>query len=104
MVRVPDPRMGHRPGCPRGRRLSVERSGGDRAPTRTATSGLHPARPTSTVDLVCAFVEPLAVHHVSINVDDVDAAVDFYVGVLGLRARTDRPDFGFAGAWLDAGG
>ena len=43
-------------------------------------------------------------HHVSINVDDVDSALEFYVGVLGLRARTDRPDFGFAGAWLDAGG
>jgi catechol 2,3-dioxygenase-like lactoylglutathione lyase family enzyme len=44
------------------------------------------------------------VHHVSINVNDVDAALDFYTGVLGLRARTDRPDFGFGGAWLDAGG
>lgn len=43
-------------------------------------------------------------HHVSINVDDVDTALDFYVGVLGLRARSDRPDFGFPGAWLDAGG
>ena len=49
-------------------------------------------------------MEPLAVHHVSINVDDVDAAVDFYVGVLGLHSRSDRPDFGFGGAWLDAGG
>jgi glyoxylase I family protein len=46
----------------------------------------------------------LGVHHVSINVDDVDAAVAFYVGRLGLTPRTDRPDFGFAGAWLDAGG
>ena len=43
-------------------------------------------------------------HHVSINVDDIDAALDFYVGVLGLRPRSDRPDFGFGGAWLDAGG
>ena len=43
-------------------------------------------------------------HHVSINVDDVDAALDFYVDVLGLRPRSDRPDFGFGGAWLDAGG
>jgi catechol 2,3-dioxygenase-like lactoylglutathione lyase family enzyme len=49
-------------------------------------------------------VEPLAVHHVSINVDDVETALDFYTGVLGLRARPDRPDFGFGGAWLDAGG
>jgi glyoxylase I family protein len=44
------------------------------------------------------------VHHVSINVDDVDAAFGFYTGVLGLVARGDRPEFPFAGAWLDAGG
>jgi glyoxylase I family protein len=40
---------------------------------------------------------------VSINVDDVAAAQAFYVEVLGLRARDDRPDFGFDGAWLDCG-
>ena len=45
----------------------------------------------------------LGVHHVSLNVDDVDAAVAFYTDVLGLRERSDRPDFGFPGAWLDAG-
>lgn len=46
----------------------------------------------------------LAVHHVSINVDDVDAALAFYVGVLGLAQREDRPaDLGVGGAWLDAG-
>ncbi len=49
-------------------------------------------------------MEPRAVHHVSINVDDVDAALDFYTGTLGLKLREDRPDFGFGGAWLDAGG
>jgi len=49
-------------------------------------------------------VKPLAVHHVSINVDDVEAALGFYVDVLGLSPRADRPDFGFGGAWLDAGG
>jgi catechol 2,3-dioxygenase-like lactoylglutathione lyase family enzyme len=48
-------------------------------------------------------VQPLGIHHVSINVDDVDAAVAFYTEVLGLTAREDRPDFGFGGAWLDAG-
>lgn len=48
-------------------------------------------------------MRPLAVHHVSINVDDVDAAVRFYTEVLGLAPRPDRPDFGFGGAWLDAG-
>jgi catechol 2,3-dioxygenase-like lactoylglutathione lyase family enzyme len=49
-------------------------------------------------------VKPLAVHHVSINVDDVDAALSFYTEVLGLEARDDRPDFGIGGAWLNAGG
>ena len=44
------------------------------------------------------------VHHVSINVTDVPAALAFYTGALGLAVRSDRPDFGFAGAWLDAGG
>ncbi|MEO7428355.1 MAG: VOC family protein [Acidimicrobiales bacterium] len=45
----------------------------------------------------------IGVHHVSVNVADVDAALAFYVGRLGLTARSDRPDFGFAGAWLDVG-
>jgi glyoxylase I family protein len=49
-------------------------------------------------------MRPRAVHHVSINVDDVDTALDFYVDKLGLAVRPDRPDFGFGGAWLDAGG
>lgn len=49
-------------------------------------------------------MKPLAVHHVSINVDDVDAALSFYTDVLGLQQRDDRPDFGFGGAWLNAGG
>jgi glyoxylase I family protein len=40
---------------------------------------------------------------VSINVDDVVAAVTFYTQVLGFTERSDRPDFGFDGAWLDAG-
>ena len=40
----------------------------------------------------------------SINVTDVDAAIEFYTKTLGLAMRTDRPDFGFGGAWLDAGG
>jgi glyoxylase I family protein len=49
-------------------------------------------------------MQPLAVHHVSINVDDVDAALAFYADVLGFEVRDDRPDFSFGGAWLDAGG
>lgn len=44
----------------------------------------------------------VGVHHVSIGVSDVDAAVEFY-GWLGLTLLP-RPDFGFPGAWLQAGG
>lgn len=46
----------------------------------------------------------LGIHHVSINVTDTAEAVDFYTSVLGLTVRTDRPDFSFAGAWLDLAG
>jgi glyoxylase I family protein len=49
-------------------------------------------------------MQVLGVHHVSINVADVEAATTFYVERLGLARRDDRPDFGFGGAWLDAGG
>ena len=49
-------------------------------------------------------MQPLAVHHVSLTVDDVETTQRFYVDVLGLTPRDDRPDFGFPGAWLDAGG
>ena len=49
-------------------------------------------------------MRPDGLHHVSLNVRDVPAALDFYTGVLGLTERTDRPDFSFGGAWLDAGG
>lgn len=49
-------------------------------------------------------VRATGVHHVSINVSDVDEAVRFYTEVLGLTVRPDRPDLGIGGAWLDAGG
>ncbi len=48
-------------------------------------------------------MEPLAIHHVAINVSDVAASVGFYTDVLGGTLRSDRPDFGFAGAWIDLG-
>jgi len=48
-------------------------------------------------------MRPAGLHHVSINVSDVPAALDFYTRLLGLAERTDRPDFSFDGAWLDAG-
>lgn len=43
------------------------------------------------------------VHHVSLNVHDAEASLRFYVDIAGLRERTDRPDFPFAGSWLDVG-
>ncbi len=48
-------------------------------------------------------MQPLAVHHVSINVVDADEAIAFYTDVLGLTVRGDRPDFAIGGAWLDLG-
>jgi len=49
-------------------------------------------------------VTPTGIDHVAINVPDVPDAIAFYTKVLGLTLNGDRPDFGFAGAWLDAGG
>lgn len=45
----------------------------------------------------------IGVHHVAVNVDDVEESVAFYTRELGLTRRTDRPDLGIDGAWLDAG-
>lgn len=42
------------------------------------------------------------IHHVSIGVDDVDAAVEFF-GWLGLSVITTRPQLSVEGAWLQAG-
>jgi catechol 2,3-dioxygenase-like lactoylglutathione lyase family enzyme len=42
-------------------------------------------------------------HHVQVNVADVAQAVEFYQA-LGMTVRTDRPDLGVDGAWLDAAG
>jgi glyoxylase I family protein len=49
-------------------------------------------------------MQPAGLHHVSLMVPDVEAGLAFYVGVLGLSVRADRPDFGIGGAWLDCGG
>ena len=46
-------------------------------------------------------MQPLGIHHVSINVQDTAAAIEFYTEVLGFTQRDDRPDFRFGGAWLD---
>jgi len=42
------------------------------------------------------------VHHVSVNVDDVEANRDFYVDKLGFEL-IDRPELGIGGVWLQMG-
>ncbi len=48
-------------------------------------------------------VETVGIHHVALNVSDVDEGVRFYTEALGGTLRTDRPDLGIAGAWIDLG-
>jgi glyoxylase I family protein len=48
-------------------------------------------------------MKPAGIHHVSVCVRDSAEAVAFYVDVLGC-VELPRPDFGFGGHWLDAGG
>ena len=48
-------------------------------------------------------MRPLGVHHVSVNVSDPVRSIAFYTEVLGGTVRTDRPDFGIGGAWIDIG-
>lgn len=42
-------------------------------------------------------------NHFTVIAEDLERTLDFYVGVLGLE-QGHRPDLGFAGAWLYAGG
>ena len=42
-------------------------------------------------------------NHFTVITEDLPRTLDFYVGVLGLE-RGPRPDLGFDGAWLYAGG
>ena len=46
-------------------------------------------------------VAPTGVDHVAINVADVPGGIAFYTEKIGLVQNFTRPDFGFAGAWLD---
>ena len=49
-------------------------------------------------------MQPIGVHHVSINTADVDRSIAFYTEHLGFTVDPSRPDFGFPGAWLSVGG
>ena len=49
-----------------------------------------------------AAIETQGIHHVSINVKDVDTALTFYIELLNLELL-ERPDLGFPGAWIRAG-
>jgi len=42
-------------------------------------------------------------NHFTVLAQDEDKTLDYYVGLLGLQVGT-RPDLGFHGAWLHAGG
>ena len=41
-------------------------------------------------------------HHIAINVTDLERAVEFYKSVLGLK-EIERPGFDFPGAWFALG-
>ncbi len=45
----------------------------------------------------------IAVHHISLIVADTERALTFYHGLLGIPLA-ERPELGFAGAWLQLGG
>lgn len=44
-----------------------------------------------------------AINHFTVIAEDLERTLDFYVGLLGLQPG-HRPDLGFPGAWLYAGG
>lgn len=49
-------------------------------------------------------LEYRGIHHASIVVRELDGALNFYIGVLGLKVDPRRPDLGYPGAWLNVGG
>ena len=42
-------------------------------------------------------------HHASVVVADLQRALAFYRGLLGLEVDESRPDLGYTGAWLNVG-
>ena len=47
-------------------------------------------------------VEVLQLHHVAINVSDLERSVEFYKNFLGLK-QMENPNFPFRTAWFDLG-
>jgi catechol 2,3-dioxygenase-like lactoylglutathione lyase family enzyme len=45
----------------------------------------------------------VGMNHFTVVAEDAQKTLDFYVGLLGMTVG-HRPDLGFAGAWLHAGG
>lgn len=43
-----------------------------------------------------------SIDHVTLVVADLDRSREFYAGLLGMEEKP-RPDFGFPGAWFEAG-
>lgn len=43
-----------------------------------------------------------SIHHISLNVTDLERAKRFYGNILGLQ-EIERPDFDFQGAWYELG-
>lgn len=41
--------------------------------------------------------------HASLLIADLERAIGFYHGILGLQSDQTRPDLGYPGAWLDIG-
>jgi glyoxylase I family protein len=46
-------------------------------------------------------IENIKIQHVSFIVADTEAALGFYLDVLGLELDPQRPDLGYPGAWLN---
>jgi catechol 2,3-dioxygenase-like lactoylglutathione lyase family enzyme len=47
-------------------------------------------------------IEAQTIDHITIVVRDLELSAQFYQQVLGMQ-RVERPDFGFPGAWFQAG-
>lgn len=45
----------------------------------------------------------LSLHHCSLIISDTEQSLTFYRDILGLSVDDNRPDLGFAGAWLRVG-